>query len=294
MTTSLVSDAVRAAFPFTVDKLPLGGPDGLKTPHYGLFRSDTAACVGVAVRKGYEPHTTDDVCALVEAATSAFQGEARAQCSFIDGHYVAVEPSVEYRRSIFGTADNIWPRLWIRAGYDGRAFKAQLGYYRDACRNMAIIREAGGRSIVANIRHTSQLRDKLSELRQTFARLAAGWDGVAETARAMESRQVNLADFLRQVYPMADDASERTRSSAERRIEAIVNRVISERQATGRARLVGNDGGYLVSAWEAFNAVQGFAQHDSRRHGRPDYFTRAIVALDDAAVSRALDLALAV
>jgi hypothetical protein len=127
MTTSLVSDAVRAAFPFTVDKLPLGGPDGLRTPHYGLFRSDNAACVGVAVRKGYEPHTTDDVCALVEAATSAFPGEARAVCSFIDGHYVAVEPSADYRRSIFGTADNIWPRLWIRAGYDGRAFKAQHG-----------------------------------------------------------------------------------------------------------------------------------------------------------------------
>ena len=63
MTAALVSDAVRAAFPFTVDKLPLGGPDGLRTPHYGLFRSDNAACVGVAVRKGYEPHTTDDVCA---------------------------------------------------------------------------------------------------------------------------------------------------------------------------------------------------------------------------------------
>jgi hypothetical protein len=294
MTTSLISDAVRAAFPFTVDKLPLNGPDGLKTPHYGLFRSDTAACVGVAVRKGYEPHTTDDVVALVEAACSAFSGEARAHCSFIDGHYVAVEPSIEYRRSIFGTADNIWPRLWIRAGYDGRAFNAQLGYYRDACRNMAIIREVSGRAITANIRHTAHLRDRLSELQQTFARLAAGWDSVAETARAMDARQVNLADFLRHVYPLADNASDRTRNSAERRIETIVSRVVRERQVTGRPRLVGDDGAYLVSAWEAFNAVQGYVQHDSRRHGRPDYFTRAIVALDDAAVSRALDLAIAV
>jgi hypothetical protein len=248
----------------------------------------------VAVRKGYQPHTTDDVCALVEAAASVFPGEARALCSFYDGHYVAVEPSKDYRRSIFGTADNIWPRLWIRAGYDGRAFKAQLGYYRDACRNMAMIREVTGRAIVANIRHTAHLRDKLSELHETFARLAAGWDGVVATAQAMESRQVNLADFLRQVYPLADNASERTRSSAERRVEAIVARVISERQATGRPRLVGNDGAYLVSAWEAFNAVQGYVQHDSRRHGRPDYFTRAIVALDDPAVDRALELALAV
>jgi hypothetical protein len=117
---------------------------------------------------------------------------------------------------------------------------------------------------VANIRHTAHLRDKLSELRDTFARLAGSWNAVVETAQAMESRQVNIAAFLRQVYPLANDASERTQSSAERRIEAIVSRVVRERQVTGRPRLVANDGAYLVSAWEAFNAVQGYSQHDSR------------------------------
>ena len=290
--TQSVSDVVRAAFPFSVDKLPLFGPEGLRTPHYGLFRSDNGSSVGVACRKGYEPHTVDDVCALVEAASSAFDGDAKARCLFRDGHYVTVSPSDDYRRTIFGT-DTIWPRLIIRAGYDGRCFSANLGFYRDACRNLAMIRPEGN-AVKANIRHTYQLRGKLDDLRRTFARLASGWNGVVETAQAMDARQVNLADFLRQVYPLVDDATVRTRRSAERRVEAIVARIVRERQATGRPRLVGTDGAYLVSAWEAFNGVQGYVQHDHSRHGRPDDYTRAVIALDDPAVSRALELALAV
>ena len=291
--TPSVSDAVRAAFPFTVDKFPLSGPDGMKTPHYGLFRSDTCESVGVACRKGYEPHTVDDVCALVEAAASAFDGDATARCLFHDGHYVTVSPSDEYRRSVFGSSDNIWPRLMIRAGYDGRAFWSSLGYYRDACRNLAMIR-SDGRAFSANIRHTSQLRDRLGELNRHFAELAAGWSGVVETAQRMELQQVNLADFLRQVYPLAGDASGRSQRSAERRVESIIRRIVRERQHTGRPDLrIGTGGAYLVSAWEAFNGVQGYVQHDMSRHGRPDDYTRAIIALDDAAVSRAQELATA-
>jgi hypothetical protein len=152
-----------------------------------------------------------------------------------------------------------------------------------------------GQETVANIRHTHHLRDRLSELQRTFAQLASGWDGVVETAQRMESRQLNLADFLRQVYPLSSDASERTRRSAERRVESIIRRIVRERQHTGRPDLrIGMDGAYLVSAWEAFNGVQGYVQHDMSRHGRTDAYTRAVIALDDPAVSRALELALAV
>ena len=179
----MISDSVRAAFPFTVDKLPLSGPENLKTPHYGLFRSDNGASVGVACRKGYEPHTVDDVCALVEAAASAFDGDAKARCLFHDGHYVTVEPSAEYRRSIFGTADNIWPRLIIRAGYDGRAFRAQLGFYRDACRNLAMIRsDRPGRRGQHSAHHatTRQAGATTPDVRRIGGRL--GWRGGNSTA----------------------------------------------------------------------------------------------------------------
>ena len=62
-----------------------------------------------------------------------------------------------------------------------------------------------------------------------------------------------------------------------------------ERQQTGRP--TGSPG--IVTAWEAFNGVQGYVQHDAKRHGRPSEFTRAIVALRDPAVVRAHDLAMA-
>lgn len=294
MSTVLIaseSDSVRAAYPFTVDKFPLSGPDGMRTPHYGLFRSDNSECVGSACRQSYEPHTVDDVCALVEAASSAFTGECKARCTFRNGHFVTVQPSTEYRRSVFGTSDNIWPRLVIRASYDGRAFWSNLGYYRDACRNMAIIRTAG-QAVSGNIRHTAQLREKIEELRLHFIRLASGWDGVVAMAQRMDATQVNLADFLRQVYPLSESATQRTQQNSERRIEKIIRRILRERYATGRrVANVGRD--FMASAWEAFNGVQGYVQHDQSRRGRPDDYTRAIMALDEAAVARSLDLALA-
>ena len=46
-----VLDSVKAAFPFSVDKYPLSGPDGMRTDLYGLFRSDNAEHVGKAVSK---------------------------------------------------------------------------------------------------------------------------------------------------------------------------------------------------------------------------------------------------
>ena len=47
--TANAIESVREAFDFTVEKFPLSGPDGLKTPFYGLFRSDNSKLVGNAV-----------------------------------------------------------------------------------------------------------------------------------------------------------------------------------------------------------------------------------------------------
>lgn len=292
MTTLLdskISDKVRSAYPFSVEKFPLFGPDGMRTPHYGLFRSDSSASVGVACSKAYVPHTVDDICALVDAASGAFDGDIDVRCGWGDGHFVTVEPTRSHRVSIFGTSDNIWPRLIINAGYDGRAFRSSLGYYRDACRNMAEIRSAG-QSVRSCIRHTHCLTDKLGELRVHFQTLAAKWDGVVETARTMQSTEVQFADFLRHVYPLREDASDRSRASFERRIEKIILRVSRERQATGRPNIHALD---VVTGWEAFNAVQGYVQHDMTRRNQTDDMARALKALDDASVARALDYVLA-
>ena len=45
-TTPSVSQQVRDAFNFGIQKLPLSGPDNLSTPVYGLFRDDTGDFIG--------------------------------------------------------------------------------------------------------------------------------------------------------------------------------------------------------------------------------------------------------
>jgi len=108
ISSSDVSASVRKAFDFSVDKFPMFGPDNMKTDQYGLFRSDTGYLNGIkTISSHYVPHTTDDVCALVDAAGEAFDGEIECKTHFSKGHYVSVNPTKADRVSIFGTADNI-------------------------------------------------------------------------------------------------------------------------------------------------------------------------------------------
>ena len=91
-----VLEIVGQTFDFTVDKFKLSGPDNMSTPYYGLFRSDNMACVGGgSVSDRYTPHTTQDVLALVEAASEAFDGDINVECGFYDGHYVLIQPTRE-------------------------------------------------------------------------------------------------------------------------------------------------------------------------------------------------------
>jgi hypothetical protein len=283
-----ISAQVAAAFNFSVDKFPLAGPDGLRTPWYGMFRSDTNEVVGNgSVTSRYVPHQTEDVLALVDAASEAFEGVANVDTYFRDGHYVTIQPTREHRRAIFGTADNIFPRVIIRAGYDGKAFNAAMGYYRDACRNLARLRTVSQSTV--SIRHTSGLRSRMDSLIQSFANLRDSWDAVVDTAERLESVRVNLADFLREVYGEPEADSGRAATIHQNRTEKIFNRLLDERRRTGRGELPAN---FLVSGWEAFNAVQGFVQHESTRKSSArgaaaTGFGRIIAADNDAAVQRA-------
>lgn len=284
-----VADRVRNEFRFSVDKFPLTGPEGLRTPHYGLFRSDNGECVGRSSVSGrYVAHTTDDVLALVEAAGSAFGGVADVRCFFKDGHYVAVQPTREYRESIFGTRDNVFPRLLIDAPYGGLgAFTATLGFYRDACRNMSILREVTGSQVA--IRHTSGLRLQMDELLVAFGTLEAGWANLANVMRGMEARRVRMTDFLTAIYGEPNDREGRSLTIHRNRTEAIFRRLQKERLTTGRGD-IGSD--FIVSGWEAYNAVQGYVQHDATRRGNPSDMARVVRAMHDSHVARAERLVL--
>jgi len=290
MTTiaSNVADRVRSAFNFTVDKFPLTGPDSMRTPFYGLFRSDTGTAVGYgSVSNRYQPHTTDDVLALVEAAGTAFDGVAEVKTHFDHGHYVTVQPNKEQRVAIFGTADNIFPRIVIDAGYGGQAFKASLGLYRDVCRNMMIMRQAEGTNVA--IRHTSGLRLQMDELIETFASLEAGWGNLALVAQRMQNRQVRMTEFLSAIYGEPTNDEGRSVTIHRHRTEAIFRRLVSERVRTGRGE-IGPD--FVVSGWEAFNSIQGYTQWDATRRGRPTEMERIVRAMHDNRVANAERLAL--
>ena len=100
--TISAADQVAAAFDFTVDKFPLSGPDGMRTPWYAMFRSDSSEVVGEgSVTDRYTPHQTEDVVALVDACESVFDEASQVKTHFRNGHYVSIAPSDDYRRRVF-------------------------------------------------------------------------------------------------------------------------------------------------------------------------------------------------
>jgi Domain of unknown function (DUF932) len=279
-------DTVRKAFDFTVDKFPLSGPDGMSTPLYGLFRSDTAKLVGSAsVTARYTPHTTDDVLALIEATQEVFDG-CTADCHFKDGHHVTLAPTEDMRRAIHGTNDNIFPRLSINAGYDGDAFKVYMGYFRDLCVNLHFMRSV--KSTYVTIRHTNGLRGRMNELIAQFSGLRQGWEDLGTVITRMQSGTTTLDSFLDKIYGVPEKAEGREVTIHKNRTKAIFDRLMDERRRSNRPAI---DGNYTVSIWEAFNAVQGYTQHDSTRRKNATPFDRVLAASNDQNVLKAERLA---
>ena len=279
---------VESKFNFTIDKFRLSGPDGMRTPFYGLFRSDSCECVGESVRAGYEPHQTEDVLAIVKAAAKVFDGVQDVRCHFAEGHHLVIQPTREARLDIYGSKDSIFPRLIISARYDSRAFRATLGMYRDVCRNLSRIRAVNASSM--SISHTAGLRYKMDSLIKTFETLDSTWDSVSTTVKVMEANRVNLAQFLDAIYGTPSTDSQRSATIHKNRTEAIIRRVMVERAATGRPLF---DSSMMVSGWEAYNAVQGYVQHEKSRKGGIGMFDRVLMADSDPAVAQAEALALA-
>jgi hypothetical protein len=293
-TSSEIKNAVNELFSFTVDKFPLSGPDGMQTPEYGLFRSDKtgreAYVSSRSVRQGYVPHTTDDVTALAEAASIAFDGEVDLIGGFRNGHHLSIMPTKKHRQKIIGTNESVFPRFQIRAPYGGGAFVNTCGFYRDNCRNMAELREVS--SATARIRHDSNLRENMDELVEQFTALREqGWQAIMEAIETMNSRQIRLDEFLTAIYPVDLDAPQSTKTRHENTVRSIFSRIERERLAAGRAG-IGSD--WMVSAWEAYNGVQGHTQHKKSRKGNPTDFERIMAAAKDQHVLHAERLALAV
>lgn len=284
-----LSAQVASTFDFSVDKFPLSGPDGMRTPFYGLFRSDTCEVVhDKSVSADYEPHTTDDVVALVEATESVF-GDCKPRCHFSKGHYVDLMPSHSQRLSVYGNADNIWPRLQISAGYNGSSFHFCLGWFRDLCRNMSMFRSV--RSTSFSYRHNGNLRDNLDNLVDQLTGLREGWNDLSETIIRMEASRTSLSDFMTKIYGDGRELVGSKLTRHENRTKAIVRRVLNERDRSGRPALSADNDD--ISGWEAYNMIQGYVQHEQSRRGDVTAFDRELKSATSTEVGKAERMALA-
>lgn len=286
VSTRNVFAIVAAVFNFAVSKLPLSGPDNLRTKMFGLFRDDSGECIrDCSVSAQYTPHTTDDVLALCEAAETAFGGVADVSCHFRKGHYVSLSPTEERRRAIYGTKDNIFPRILIRGSYDNKAFSASLGYFRDLCVNMHIIDLIRGTCV--SFAHVANLRSKMDELVANFRKLNESWPVLCAAIEKLQNTPVSINELLRHVYGEAPTEQGRTLTNYQNRERTIRQRINRERYLSDRnGRDLPGQTVEIVSAWEALNGIQGYAQHDVRRRDK-NSFSRNITAMNDPQVKTA-------
>jgi hypothetical protein len=264
-------ETVKAKFDFSVDKFPLFGPDHMPTDQYGLFHSKDGYLKGVkSVSPRYVPHTTEQVVALTEAAAEVFDGQISVKCHFNNGHYVQMKPTDDDRRNMFSVTngDNVFPRFMVRGGFDGTGFKASIGYYRDLCDNLSMMRSVS--SFSQSIRHTSGLLPAMDELIGTFSQLKESWFTLTDMIAQMQQRTVDMEEFLEKIYDVPkDDAGRREMTMHKNRSTLIMNRLWEELRKTGQMK-ANSDNTSSVPAWFAYNAVQGFEQHDAIRRNMPD------------------------
>lgn len=287
----------------SVDRYRLYGPDGDPTPVHGLCTSD-GEWLNNGVTDRYTPHTPDDVRALARAAGAAFEHEGvntlQITSHWRNGHYVTVAPAKEDLVAAFdakhpGTglhhvdrnSDVLVPGLMVQAGYDGKAFRFSSYLRRLACRNMLMF-DIAEFSTSVSVRHTTGLTDRIPELVDQARRAMLGLNKVKEAIVKANETEVKVAEFIRTLYPEPkEDATARVRNAHVKRIESIISRMARERET-----LQGRTGDLSrATAWEIFNAVQGYTQHDKNRKGSPSPMDRAILANEDTTVRKAAELA---
>ncbi len=147
------------------------------------------------------------------------------------------------------------------------------------------------RGTSVTFRHSGNLRDNLEMLKGQLTGLREGWATLGETVQRMESSRTSLASFLTSIYGEPTELTGSALTRHTNRTRAIVRRVIDEQARSGRPTLNSTEAN--VSVWEAYNAVQGYAQHvKSVRGSAKTKFHRELKAVESPEVKAAERLAL--
>ena len=277
-------------FDFEVKKRPLYDGDMRQTPHYGLERTDTRSFLPNTFKEGYVPHTLEHVKHLTRAYHHAVGGIGSVECAWNHGHVVILRPPSGHTVQIKGYT--VEPTMMLRAGYDATAVTNRLGLFNYLCMN-GLFNLNKDKSMTTSINHNAMMEGRIDDLAESISALANSIGDVLDTVRTAASTKVAMADFLRSVYPLSPEASKRTVQNYEDRVESIIMRLIRERAARGLDTPDCFGGNFKTSAFEAYNAVQGYEQHDSRRKGVKNSTDRMVRAVDNKAVRKAASLAFA-
>ena len=284
-----IVDQIKQKFPSSVKKVPLmvadpEFPRSIDTGMYGLYAYDYQSnayvqCCPHSVSKKYRPHQLSDIIAMVESVSSVWGDVVLDKCRWRYGHHLSLTPSREARVEIKKN-DGIFPRIIIDAPYDG-VFRASVGFHRDLCNNMAMMSSV--QSTTVTIRHTARLDEHMQELIGKFSNLKLAWSSVLSACHEMDSRIVNLKDVLEAALgprPVEEGRSLNSWVKKASKIQEIAAR--ETYQLTGESYRSDQ-----MTGWMAFNAVQGYMQHHTRRQGQPTTDARAFMALNDDVVRRA-------
>lgn len=286
---TIVDNKIDHVFNREVVKMPMFGPEGLPTPHYGLCFEDASSkddWMATTVKKHYIPHTVQDVKDLCRVVIEGFDlpadsVEVKARFRQGKGHAVAITPTAKHRRAVYGT-DTVWPSLYVRAYYGG-AFKATIATKRDACSNLMMMRNVDRTTV--SLRHQGNYRDNFDTTLEQFRELLVKFDDVVAAARVLTQTWVEPDEYYEQLYDKKMSARQERKLGD--KIHAMKQTIERERHALQMDHQIHK----RANLWELVNSVTGWVQHEKGRHGDPSTEVRAMQALDDPECNNAWSLA---
>ncbi len=292
MDMSEVDAYLEDAFDFDVIKRRMYDPDMKTTPHYGLEKFHSVSkreWLPHTFKEGYIPHTLDHVKNLVRAYEYAVGSIGDVQCAWDNAHVVVLRSLPGHSVDINGHV--VEPTMMIRAGYDSTAVVSRLGLFNHVCAN-GLFNLDRDRSMSTRITHNAMMEGRIETLARSIEGLSDRVEEAVGAVRTASTVNVSLSEFVREVYPLSTDASSRTRYNYESRVESIMMRVIRERAIRGFS-LLECSGNPKVSAFDAYNAIQGYEQHQARRKNVKNTTERMVRAVDNKFVRKAASLAFA-
>lgn len=277
----------------TVSKIPYTNPHpdflGSKTGVYGCFRDDTGEPLGGIVKENYVLPTRDQLVQVSMAACQAFDGmDVDVQASMYKASYqCTIKPTADFRREVF-QGDTVCPLFQVSLNFAGTGTdNIHMGMFRDACDNLMMMRTLS--SWTKKIRHSSS-HNRLFEKAVTDCNSLAGdFDNFVERAQQLQQTEVNMQEMVESIFAdrIKDNKASKQLKSA---LREIFERYNDEAEASDIQK-IGVDGNWVANGWLAYNALQGYYQHDSPRrkvnNAEIDSYQRALKASDQIEVNAA-------